>query len=268
MNLRVSKLKIESRAPRLQSGFNLVELMIAIVIGLFISLMVVQYLATSSKLFRQQGADSNLEANGTFAISYLSQFVRQAGSADPLGSDVPFYTGDCGGTDPCTFNSDVLGESDQMAVQMFPFNGLDCTGEAVDDGSRVANVFSIVNGSLFCRGYDITAGNWLSAGESLIDGVEQFQVLYGLSNLDGQIDQYIDASRVVGAGLTPTEALETWDRVRSVKLAVLVSDGASSNTETAETRDYQLLDSPTVSFNDRVSRKVYSTTVTINNKLP
>ena len=52
-----------------QAGLNLIELMIAIVIGIFISLMVVTYLATSSRLFKQQGADTNLEANGTFAIS-------------------------------------------------------------------------------------------------------------------------------------------------------------------------------------------------------
>ena len=77
-----------------QTGLNLIELMIAIVIGLFISLMVVQYLSTSTRLFKQQGADTNLEANGTFAISYMTQFIRQAGSNNPLGTDVPFYTGE------------------------------------------------------------------------------------------------------------------------------------------------------------------------------
>jgi len=65
---------MKQRMYKSQAGFNLIELMIAIVIGLFISLMVVQYLTTSSKLFKQQGADSNLEANGTFAISYMSQY--------------------------------------------------------------------------------------------------------------------------------------------------------------------------------------------------
>ena len=64
------------RAYRSQSGFNLIELMIAIVIGLFISLMVVQYLTTSSKIFKQQSADSNLEANGTFALSYMLSLIH------------------------------------------------------------------------------------------------------------------------------------------------------------------------------------------------
>jgi len=93
-----------------QRGLNLIELMISIVIGLFISLMVVQYLSTSSKLFKRQGVDVNLESNATFAISYLSQFIRQAGSNSPVGTDVPFHIGSCDGEDPndpdnpCTYN--------------------------------------------------------------------------------------------------------------------------------------------------------------------
>ena len=266
---------MRQRAYTSQSGFNLIELMIAIVIGLFISLMVVQYLTTSSKLFKQQGADSNLEANGTFAISYMSQYVRQAGTHDPLGTDVPFFIGDCDGDDPgigddpCTYNTDVLGQSDQMSVQMFPYNLLDCTGQDVDADHRVANVFYVEDNSLHCRGYDVTDRSWLSDGESLIDGIEQLQVLYGVSNDEGVVDRYVDASRVADNAASDTEKLQDWNRVRSVKLAVLVSDGANSGTETGnEERLYQLLDAPEMTFNDRVSRKVYSTTVTINNKLP
>ena len=60
-----------------------------------------------------------------------------------------------------------------------------------------------------------------------------------------------------------------WDRIRSTKIAVLVSDVATKGTETiAEPRTYQLLDSPEVTRDDRISRRVYSTTVNINNKLP
>ncbi len=253
-----------------QLGVNLIELMIAIVIGLLISLMVVQYLSTSSRLFKQQGADSNLEANGTFAISYLSQFIRQAGTNDPIGSDVPFYVGACDGDDPCTFdNNTSAGVSDQIAVQMIPVNNLDCVGNTVPDGNRIANVFSVQNSSLACRGYDVTADGWLgTAAVELIDGIDELQVLYGVSNNQGQVDRYVDASRVPPAGATDIEIREAWDRVRSAKLAVLVSDGENSGTERQQARIFQLLDSPSVTYTDRVSRKVFSTTVTINSKLP
>jgi len=253
--------------PKKQQGLNLIELMIAIVIGLFISLMVVQYLSTSSRLFKQQGADSNLEANGAFAISYMSQFVRQAGSHNPMGSDVPFYIGDCGGVAPCTFNEDTADASDQVAIQMVPQNLKDCVNNDVTEGDRIANVFSVSDDQLFCRGYNVTEQEWLGPEESLIDGVEQLQVLYGVSNADGVVDRYVDASRVAG-GATGLEEQIAWDAVRSVKIAVLVADRTTTGTEKLEALNYQLLDSPQVTRNDRVSRKVYSTTVTINNKLP
>lgn len=251
-----------------QRGFNLIELMIAVVIGLFISLMVVQYLSTSSKLFKQQGVDSNLEANATFAVSYLTQFIRQAGSNSPVGSDVPFYTGSCGAADPCTYNSDVQQESDQIAVQMMPVSLQDCVGNSVDVGERIANVFRVAGSELLCRGYSVTDQSWLGAEESLIEGIDQLQILYGVSNSDEKIDKYVDASGVAADSLTEPEKLLAWDRVRSVKISLLVSDGTNAGTEKEESRPYQLFDSPQVEYTDRVSRKVYTTTISINNKLP
>ncbi len=256
-----------------QRGLNLIELMISIVIGLFISLMVVQYLSTSSKLFKRQGVDVNLESNATFAISYLSQFIRQAGSNSPVGTDVPFHIGSCDGEDPndpdnpCTYNSNTADGSDQIAVQMVPWNQRDCVGNEVDEGERIANVFSVVDSSLFCRGYSVADRQWLGEGESLIDGIDQLQVLYGVTDDSGVIDRYVNASEVAQDGAADIDALAMWDRIRSVKLAVLVSDGNNAGTENNEARQYQLLDAAEVEFTDRVSRKVYTTTITINNKL-
>lgn len=254
-----------------QSGLSLIELMIAVVIGIFISLMVVTYLSTSSRLFKQQGADTNLEANGTFAISYMTQFIRQAGSNDPMGTDVPFYTGDCISANPCTFNEDDQGKSDQIAIQMVPQNDKDCVGNDVTPGDRIANVFSVRNSSLVCQGFNIDTQSWLGGAEdpeSLIDGVEQLQVLYGVSNADGVVERYVDASRVATGALNDFERNAAWDSIRSTKIAVLVSDVTTDGTELKEARDYQLLDSPKITRDDRISRKVYSTTVNINNKIP
>lgn len=252
-----------------QRGLNLIELMIAVVIGLFISLMAVQYLSTSSRLFKQQGADSNLEANGTFAISYLSQFIRQAGTNNPTGTDVPFYIGTCGDANPCTFDRNAVGESDRIAVQMVPTNNQDCVGNTVPVGSRIANVFFIQNSSLVCQGYDVTNDDWLAGGlVELIDGVEQLQVLYGVSNSQGLVDRYVNASNVPASGATAIEVQEAWDRVRSTKVALLVSDDANTGTLPKVERLFGLLDAPVVTYDDRVSRKVFSTTIHINNKLP
>jgi len=193
--------------------------------------------------------------------------VRQAGTHNVTGSDVPFYRGACGADPVCTFDLDD--GSDQIAVQLFPFNNLDCVGQPVPDGNRIANVFSVENSSLICRGYDVTSGNWLPGdGEELIDGVEQLQVLYGISNDDRQVVKYVDAERVVPGGFTENQALQEWDRVRAVKIAVLVSDGANTGTMESEERKFRLLDAEEISYTDRVPRKIYSTTVMLNSKLP
>ena len=186
---------------------------------------------------------------------------------------MPFFSGFCGGNDPndpdnpCTYNSDVAGESDQISVQMVPWNQRDCVGNVTDADERITNVFSVIGSELFCRGYSVTNRDWLGAGESLISGVDQLQVLYGVSNDDGEVDQYVDASRVAENANSDEEELLAWDRIRSVKLAVLVSDGTNAGTEKAEARQYQLLDAPEIEFTDRISRKVFTTTITINNKL-
>ena len=274
--------RLEPRArsintPKDQRGFNLIELLIAIVIGIFISLMIVQYMATSSRVFKRQGADSNLEQNASFAISYLSQFIRQAGTRDEYGSVVPFFTEDCDGLDPCT--SDGTGTasptaaatSDTIAVQMHPADGLDCTGQVISPGDQLVNVFYIaasaedpdVN-SLYCRGFNATTGFRISDGIALIDGIDQMQIQYGVTNEDERIYSYFDAARVPPVN---GNVLEGWDRIRAVKIAILVSDGFDSTTENLDTRSFQLLDGPQLSITDKTSRRVFSTTIAMNSKL-
>ena len=80
--------------------------------------------------------------------------------------------------------------------------------------------------------------------------------------------RYVDASRVAAGAVTDFDRIAAWDSVRSTKIAVLVSDVTTAGTEIKKARDYQLLDSPEITIDDRISRKVYSTTVNINNKLP
>ncbi|OED36352.1 hypothetical protein AB833_27395 [Chromatiales bacterium (ex Bugula neritina AB1)] len=260
-----------------QQGLSLIELMIAITIGTFISLLVVQYMVTSSRLFKDQGADTNLEQNATFAISYLSQFIRQAGTREDYGTVVPLYSGACENFDPCTSDGAGMASvtaaetSDRIAVQMHPDNGLDCTGTPLPGGSLLANVFYIAANvdeptinSLYCRGYDITEEEWLSAGVAVIDGVDQMQVLYGVADSSERIFSYVDAARVPNVD---GSAVKGWNRVRAIKLAILVSDGYDSRTVDLDTRNYQLLDGPRLSITDRVSRRIYSTTIALNSKL-
>lgn len=277
MMFNAPKQQTTSHGSRDQKGFNLIELMIAIVIGIFVSLMVVQYMATSSRVFKRQGADSNLEQNASFAISYLSQFVRQAGTREDYGSVVPFFINECDGIDPCTGDGAGVASatdastSDTIAVQMHAADGLDCTGQSIPSGDQLANVFYVaaspddatVN-SLYCRGFNVSSDRWLSDGVALIDGIDQMQILYGVADENERIYSYFDAARIPSID---GNLLEGWDRVRAVKIALLVSDGFDSVTENLDTRSYQLLDGPALSITDQINRRVFSTTIAMNSKL-
>lgn len=265
-----------SNAPGRQRGLTLIELMIAILIGIFISLMVVQYLATSSRMFKRQGVDSNIEQNASFAVSYLSKYIRQAGSRDGHGTEIPFFNGDCGVFSPCTAQADGADgtdpNSDRVAVQMFlDTGGRDCAGNPA--AGQIANVFYIdeeVTGSgvtsLFCRGYDVAGNSWIGAGgTAIIDGVEQMQVIYGVADASEQIYSYVSSDRIPAVGGSMAAG---WDQVRAVKVALLVSDGYQSATETTANRNFQLFDGAPVNFNDGINRKVFSTAITINSKIP
>ena len=264
-----------SYPSRRQQGLTLIELMIAVVIGIFISLMVVQYLVTSSRMFARQGVDANIEQNASFALSYLSKYIRQAGSRDGHGTEVPFFIGDCRNFSPCTGEADGAGGtdnlSDRIAVQMFVSAGdQDCAGNPAN--GQIANVFYIdqdpaspaIN-SLFCRGYDVAADNWLGAeGLAIIDGVEHMQVIYGVADSNEQIYSYLSADKVPAVS---GSAQRGWDQVRAVKVALLVSDGYDTASEDLQNRNFQLFN-VTANKNDRVARRVFSTAITINSKVP
>jgi type IV pilus assembly protein PilW len=62
-----------------QLGFTLVELMVAITIGLILIAGVIQILTSNKQTFRVQEATSRLQENGRFAIDMLSRDIRMAG---------------------------------------------------------------------------------------------------------------------------------------------------------------------------------------------
>ncbi|WP_280289993.1 PilW family protein [Pseudomonas sp. BN417] len=64
---------------RKQRGLSLVELMVAMVIGLVISLAVLQVFISNKNTFLLRGAAGKLQENGRFALQYLASELRPAG---------------------------------------------------------------------------------------------------------------------------------------------------------------------------------------------
>jgi len=64
-----------------QKGFTLVELMIALALGMLITLAVIQVFLASKTTYRTQSAQGLLQENGRFALGFISNEVRMAGYA-------------------------------------------------------------------------------------------------------------------------------------------------------------------------------------------
>ncbi|MGG1355129.1 PilW family protein [Psychrobacter pacificensis] len=67
-----------SKSSARNSGFTLVELMIALVLGLLISAAALQIFYTSSVNSRRQEASSQIQDNATFGLSQMQKHIRRA----------------------------------------------------------------------------------------------------------------------------------------------------------------------------------------------
>jgi len=67
------------RTRRYFSGFTLVELMVALVLGLILTGGVINIYISSKQTYRMQDNQSRLQENGRFALQYLSKDLRMAG---------------------------------------------------------------------------------------------------------------------------------------------------------------------------------------------
>ncbi len=80
-----------------QGGFTLIELMIAMLIGVFLMAGVIQIFLSAKQAYRLQENLSRLQENGRFAMDMIAQDIRMAGYVDtvcllPLNATMPQTT--------------------------------------------------------------------------------------------------------------------------------------------------------------------------------
>ena len=175
----------------------------------------------------------------------------------------------------------------------------DCIGSPLTAlNQHVVNVFWVEQdsssgvSSLYCRGYNPDTNTWYGTAEQpLVDGIEQMQVQYGLvdgnpsstgntpsSGTGGRVDRYLNATELQTLDAANANR-NYWGDVRSVRIALLVSAGArqaaddGANTLDSATRaayqTFTLLDGAPRTYTPAETRirRVFSTTITLNNAL-
>jgi prepilin-type N-terminal cleavage/methylation domain-containing protein len=197
-----------NKAKYANSGFTLLELLIAVVIGSLVIAAVGGLFLVNTNTFRAVDDSSRLQENGRFALQTISRAVHQAGFApvDVLqlvnnGKDA--FPNNLDGIAGATViaGRDGIGpqNSDTLTVA---FRG-DSRGQMLDCGGRpntsplvttiaalggpienkfyvgTANAGAAAGFSLWC---DVTVSGTRTGRYELITGVESFQVLYGVNS--------------------------------------------------------------------------------------
>jgi type IV pilus assembly protein PilW len=118
-----------------QQGLSLVELMVAIVLGLILVAGVIELFVNNRQVYRVQDTQSRLQENGRYAIKILSQSIERAG-----------YLG-CATRSALNINNMLNTPNDYLWDITTPIEGQEATGANLWTPTRDGSVTPTVSGS-------------------------------------------------------------------------------------------------------------------------
>ena len=185
--------------PKRQAGLTLVEIMVALTLGLIVLLAIGSIYIGSRQTYRVQEDNARLQEAGRYALEVIGRSIRQAGSDTEMTFNPVAITVEC--VPPACMaidNNGVVAATDTLRTQFYAgreeLNGgawftRDCTGGLVASGAVppniVTNIFNLNGTDLRCTGS-------VGGTQTLISDVEDFQVIYGIDTTgDQSADQYV-----------------------------------------------------------------------------
>ena len=286
-----------------QVGFSLVEIMIALLIGLFLLGGILQMFSASQQTYRMQSNLARLQENGRFALDFLARDIRMAGYWGCLSG----LNTDIDGTDNNAVPVDSIDDgTDTIKLKgvfdlFFLTPPLDCEKPANTPSSccktdpslnanicpNLVNCYGYTNSTLT---YKINAsvlqqdtgevGDPTQVGDpnrmfnGMIEGVQDMQIFYGIdSNTDGVLNTPQDG---VADYYVPAN-IANMQQVVSVRISLLVVSLDNYLTNQPIPYTYYVNNIPTNNIMpvpvppvlvDRKIRRVFNTTIALRNRLP
>ena len=173
-------------------GFTLIELMIALALGLLITAATIMLFLTSQQHYTLQKANSEIESNASFGLQYLEQKIRLINASEGI-----VLTGDHPSQNQSS-NSELTENSDQLTIQYTANRSFlnskaalfDCQGQAIIDNTTVIERYYVTsNQNLACRAVRSTDTTTLgNDGSVLIPNVSYFHALLVVRNERGRFE--------------------------------------------------------------------------------
>ncbi|MBQ5942293.1 MULTISPECIES: PilW family protein [unclassified Massilia] len=246
-----------NRRRQRQRGLSLVELMIAMALGLAVLLACGNLLIGATRAYAMQVEADAMDEAGRYALDALARAVRQSAHVDWAASPTqePALPARIAGLDARSVPRngtgidgalpDSVNGSDVLALR-FPGSGappngdggtVDCAGfpvHAGEDGWSIFYVARNAQGEAELRCKYRGNSNW--SADAVAGRVDGFQVLYGLDGDGDRVpDRYVNASTLAALdaglvlnGANPMQRAEDlnrrthWKRVAAVRVALLL----------------------------------------------
>jgi type IV pilus assembly protein PilW len=240
----------------------MVELLVAMTIGLLLTLVVAQLFLSSRQTYATTDDVSRMGESIRYAQFLFNRAIHSAGykSAPNSRSDMVFAAPNVviEGTNGAGTASDTLTIRFQGSGTPADGTALDCLGNRIAAGAMSVNTFSIAPGAsgssaLFCD-IDGPGGN---PPVEVVPNVQNMQILYGEdTNLDLSADRYL-----------PIDNVASIANIVSVRIALLFQTPGASNPVTDATA-YTLNEVNLPAFNDRRFRRLVVMNVNLRNRTP
>jgi type IV pilus assembly protein PilW len=289
------------RSNKQQSGFSMVELLIAVALGIILSWAILDVTLNSSRTARELELTSEMVENGRYLTKLLSSELQLAGfygrledyvddtvTAQPdactglsstslrNGMNYPVFglDGVAGGTTTC--NGDVLlTGTDALLIRRADTTSVNTTAGLDDnkhyfillekDDATVAaireyhqDIYFVDTDNVFNR---LSLINGAYTVEPLVEGVDDFQLVYGI---DRSGDGIANADGANAAFVELPASANEWEDVVSVKVFLLLSS-TSNAPGLADGKTYSYADKAGITFSDSKKRRLFSAVARLTN---
>jgi len=251
------------RRPGRERGLTLVEMLVALTVGLAVVLGAGRLLGLASEAYAAQMEAAAVDDGGRYALDLIGRAVRQAAWVEPTQADAEAaeLPARLAGLDAHSLAKttpgiaaplpDAANGSDVLALR-FPGAGaapdgdgsvLSCAGFAHAEGEEGWSIFYVARNAdgeaeLRCK-YRGTS-SW--GADALVSGVDGFQVLYGVDTdtpRDFVANRYLNAAAIadldaalgLGADVQALNRQTYWKRVVSVRIGLLLHGARPTRRE-------------------------------------
>jgi|SRR5665213_585617 len=203
-----------------QNGFTMVEMLVALLIGLFLMGGLLTLVQDNKRTFMAQGDLSQLQDNERLAMTMMTDVIQATGyfpnpTINTAASVMPPVGAMAQGQGMIgTFNAAAPGDTITARYATAGGDGiLNCTGTSnPGPGTAVyVNSFSVV---VNAAGVSQLVCTMNGTQYPLVNGVTQMAVMYGVNTLGSgnNVDTYMNAAQVTAAG--------AWNNVMSVQITL------------------------------------------------